>query len=81
MTKQVALTPEAEVRTPPPAIQIADQLERDIIAGRYRPGERLREIESRSEPASAAARAAKPSGSSNRTEATAWIISLPTGDR
>jgi len=32
-------------RTPPLAVQVADQLERDIIAGIYRPGERLREQE------------------------------------
>jgi DNA-binding GntR family transcriptional regulator len=36
---------EAPGRVPPLVVQIADQIERDIIAGRYRPGERLREQE------------------------------------
>lgn len=36
---------EQSKRTPPLAVQIADRLERDIIAGFYRPGERLREQE------------------------------------
>lgn len=36
---------EQNKRTPPLAVQVADRLERDIIAGFYRPGERLREQE------------------------------------
>ncbi|HZG08765.1 MAG TPA: GntR family transcriptional regulator [Allosphingosinicella sp.] len=44
MARAITSVPEGE-RIPPLVLQISEQLERDIIQGRYRPGDRIREQE------------------------------------